>query len=643
MARSSWVEPDRAGPRPRPDRPATPHVTAAQPGPALVPAHLADLQRLAGNRAVARLQRQGGGTATAHRTVRAGSTGADVEELQTKLNAALPGAEPLVIDGIFGPRTRAAVVAFQGGHALAADGVAGPITWGALDSGGTTPPPPPPPPPPPGLATLRPGSTGADVAAAQQKLNAAGLGIAVLAIDGVYDRTTALVVLTFPLTHGITPTGILDPASRVALDAAVPGGGHDAAGIENAVANPRGAHPLGTQVPGTSLHPVVGPAPNVASGPAVREAQQKLNIWNLTQPTPATPLAEDSTWTAADTALLTTFQSTHGLTVGPLNAACWTALDAAAPEATSGFEQREWTEIVGGHQYQMTGTSASRYSWSLDPAGSTGNVMNVTARVNFTGQPPSGAWTGFVQAKWNRFAAQNAANEKVNIDFHLVSGSGPDAHDVLVKTGTGRANAGTWFLGDTHAADTVPHEFGHLIGLSDEYQLHSGDYRTVTGHEPTVGDAAGPAGVTAAQMAQHIQTQMITLSAANVAAVSTGVGLRSGAYAQQVLEAYAALPAVTLPAIAPVAPTGTSPGDPGRAAMQTTGRLVEDLDVGLRDDASGNRYEVIQALTYSSGSLMGDPGRVTDHDHGGAQARHVQEFCDHIARIRGGAWAVVNR
>jgi hypothetical protein len=34
---------------------------------------------------------------------------------------------------------------------------------------------------------------------------------------------------------------------------------------------------------------------------------------------------------------------------------------------------------------------------------------------------------------------------------------------------------------------------------------------------------------------------------------------------------------------------------------------------------------------------------VTDHDHGGAQARHVQEFCDHIARIRGGAWAVVNR
>jgi peptidoglycan hydrolase-like protein with peptidoglycan-binding domain len=408
MARSSWVEPDRAGPRPRPDRPATPHVTAAQPGPALVPAHLADLQRLAGNRAVARLQRQGGGTATAHRTVRAGSTGADVEELQTKLNAALPGAEPLVVDGIFGPRTRAAVVAFQGGHALAADGVAGPITWGALDSGGTTPPPPPPPPPPPGLATLRPGSTGADVAAAQQKLNAAGLGIAVLAIDGVYDRTTALVVLTFQLTHGITPTGILDPASRVALDAAVPGGGHDAAGIENAVANPRGAHPLGTQVPGTSLHPVVGPAPNVASGPAVREAQQKLNIWNLTRPTPATPLAEDSTWTAADTALLTTFQSTHGLTVGPLNAACWTALDAAAPEATSGFEQREWTEIVGGHQYQMTGTSASRYSWSLDPAGSTGNVMNVTARVNFTGQPPSGAWTGFVQAKWNRFAALTA-------------------------------------------------------------------------------------------------------------------------------------------------------------------------------------------------------------------------------------------
>ena len=588
----------------------------------------------AGNAAVSRLIAQRApGTATAHRMLSQGSDGADVSDLQTRLNAAMPTAVPLVIDGIFGPLTKAAVVAYQGQHALVTDGIVGPITWGVLDT--------PVPPPPPTLPTLAIGATGLDVAQAQQKLNVA-VG-PLLDIDGVYDGAMAASVFAFQLLHGITPTGTLDGATRVALNTAVPGGGTDAAGIENAVDANGGAHPLGTQVPGTTLHPVVGAPPLMFTGPAVKEAQQKLNIWNLTQPTPAPRLSESGTWDAATLALVTTFQSLHSLPNGPINDATWAALDLAAPEATSGFEQREWTEVVGGHTYSMTGTSASRYAWSLDSPG-VGNVMNVTATVNFTGNPPSPAWAGFVGTAWNLFAAQSGTTaEKINIDFNLAQGSGGDSHAVVVHTGTNRANAGNWYLGDTRAAQTIPHEYGHLIGLSDEYQLHPGDYRTVTGHEPVVGDAAGPTGVTAAQMAQNIQTQMMTLSPANVVAVSTALGLKMGAYAQQVLAAYAALPSVTLPALAPIAATATTPGDPGRGPMATTGQLVEDLDVGLRDDNVGSRYAVIQELTYSTGSLMGDPGRVTDHDHGEPQPRHVQEFCDHIARIRGGAWTVVKR
>jgi peptidoglycan hydrolase-like protein with peptidoglycan-binding domain len=588
----------------------------------------------AGNAAVSRLIAQRApATATAHRMLSQGSDDADVSDLQTRLNAAMPAAVPLIIDGIFGPLTKAAVVAYQGQHALVTDGIVGPITWGVLDT--------PVPPPPPTLPTLAIGATGLDVAQAQQKLNVA-VG-PLLDIDGVYDGAMAASVFAFQLLHGITATGTLDGATRVALNTAVPGGGTDAAGIENAVDANGGAHPLGTQVPGTTLHPVVGAPPLMFTGPAVKEAQQKLNIWNLTQPTPAPRLAESGTWDAATLALVNTFQSLHSLPNGPINDATWAALDLAAPEATSGFEQREWTEVVGGHTYSMTGTSASRYAWSLDSPG-VGNVMNVTATVNFTGNPPSPAWAGFVSTAWNLFAAQSATtSEKINIDFHLAQGSGGDSHAVVVHTGTNRANAGNWYLGDTRAAQTIPHEYGHLIGLSDEYQLHPGDYRTVTGHEPVVGDAAGPTGVTAAQMAQNIQTQMMTLSPANVAAVSTALGLKMGAYAQQVLAAYAALPSVTLPALAPIAATATTPGDPGRGPMATTGQLVEDLDVGLRDDNVGSRYAVIQELTYSTGSLMGDPGRVTDHDHGEPQPRHVQEFCDHIARIRGGAWTVVKR
>jgi hypothetical protein len=53
-------------------------------------------------------------------------------------------------------------------------------------------------------------------------------------------------------------------------------------------------------------------------------------------------------------------------------------------------------------------------------------------------------------------------------------------------------------------------------------------------------------------------------------------------------------------------------------------------------------YEMIQVLTYSSGSMMGDPSRVTDpHDHG-VQPRHVQEFAD-LAAARGGSWRIEPR
>ena len=52
---------------------------------------------------------------------------ADVKYLQKKLGVATGGA-----DGIFGPKTKAAVIAFQKKHGLTADGVVGPTTWAKL-------------------------------------------------------------------------------------------------------------------------------------------------------------------------------------------------------------------------------------------------------------------------------------------------------------------------------------------------------------------------------------------------------------------------------------------------------------------------------------------------------------------------------
>ncbi|WFA08341.1 LysM peptidoglycan-binding domain-containing protein [Tissierella sp. Yu-01] len=62
--------------------------------------------------------------------LRQGNTGADVRDLQTRLRNV--GFDPGPIDGIFGPTTHAAVIAFQRSRGLVPDGLVGVLTWTAL-------------------------------------------------------------------------------------------------------------------------------------------------------------------------------------------------------------------------------------------------------------------------------------------------------------------------------------------------------------------------------------------------------------------------------------------------------------------------------------------------------------------------------
>lgn len=61
--------------------------------------------------------------------VRYGARGAYVCTLQDALNT---GGQTLTVDGIFGPRTRAAVIAFQRANGLVQDGIVGCLTWTQL-------------------------------------------------------------------------------------------------------------------------------------------------------------------------------------------------------------------------------------------------------------------------------------------------------------------------------------------------------------------------------------------------------------------------------------------------------------------------------------------------------------------------------
>lgn len=107
-------------------------------------ARLRTLQATAGNAAVGRfLQREvagGAGTADApaapatHSKLTYDSRGDEVRELQKRLNQANAAEPALVVDGIYGRKTQAAVRVFQRANPpLEIDGDAGPETWAAID------------------------------------------------------------------------------------------------------------------------------------------------------------------------------------------------------------------------------------------------------------------------------------------------------------------------------------------------------------------------------------------------------------------------------------------------------------------------------------------------------------------------------
>lgn len=71
--------------------------------------------------------------------LRRGSDGEAVGRLQRRLRGC--GFSPGLTDQRFGPATEAALMAFQRARGLLADGVCGPVTWAALDTGSAAPPP----------------------------------------------------------------------------------------------------------------------------------------------------------------------------------------------------------------------------------------------------------------------------------------------------------------------------------------------------------------------------------------------------------------------------------------------------------------------------------------------------------------------
>jgi hypothetical protein len=353
-------------------------------------------------------------------------------------------------------------------------------------------------------------------------------------------------------------------------------------------------NPVAPPTPGTSLHPMIRSG---STGPAVEELQQKLNADGASP-----PLAVDGIFGPLTRGATVAFQQKYSLSpdgiVGPIT---WGKIDELGLASTVGRVEREWTEEVGGQTYGMT----SRYTWRILEG-----EIRITVRLKFTGVKNAALVASMfnaIRGIWNRFKAVNeATGESLNIVFDPESVADEADNIVRLRPGNKRSDAANWYIGDPDLNGTAVHEFGHMIGLEDEYQRTHRDYKRLVGEEP--GEGATENDAEAAIVAQELHDALRVdavddrVTAAND--VVTNHGLVQGDYAQEVAAAYQAAYGVN---------------------------IVDDIVVRIPDD---DEWDIVDPFTHSSDSVMGIGG---DHTHP-IEPRHVREFVGYVQAIKGGVW-----
>ena len=157
------------------------------------------------------------------RTLQNGSYGKDVANMQMRLKAA--GYLLGNADGIFGPKTKAAVIALQKDYGLKQDGKVGPQTWAivkTLNVSNAEPDVVDPEKPAVGanVSRIEMGDTGANVKKLQRQLIQLGF-LPSGGDDGKFGNQTKSAVMRFQSANGLTPDGIVGTKTFVKLNEAL--------------------------------------------------------------------------------------------------------------------------------------------------------------------------------------------------------------------------------------------------------------------------------------------------------------------------------------------------------------------------------------------------------------------------------------
>lgn len=491
------------------------------------------------------------------------------------------------------------------------------------------------------------------VGVAQQQLNAAGAKPR-LAITGRFDAATETAVKAFQKANKIGETGIIDDAAtKKKLDELKPS--ITAGGVKTVES--KDAEPTGRTSPGThSTLTVDERKAGVAEkdlklgskGMGVQELQQRINR-SPTMDKEARKkravaknlLVVDGRFGPMTETALKQFQTDQ--TIAPADGvatkATWDKLEKAG-SASAGRVEFEWREEVEG--VTNVGERA-RYEWKIEP-----KRLLITARIQFvpmkqkkdkkgnvTGVVPTSAgdvsgriqqWLTDIRQVWSTFKVVNMNNPKefLNVDFAAVQGAG-DFKINAIK-GNDRSNSANWYTGDARRG-LAPHEFGHLIGLADEYNREEGQYLTTTGQEPPVGDVAGDAAkvdtLVAAIKAQMPITDKAALDANGnkiggqklATAVFSNLGQKQGGYSRRVAQRYQELHKSSI--VADITAAFKTAGFPGFHNMKSF---------------------ALTPFLYSNQSIMGTMQtaekaavKAVGHEHA-VEARHIKPFAEIVVR-----------
>lgn len=520
------------------------------------------------------------------------------------------------------------------------------------------------------------GDVDQQVGVAQEKLDAVGAAPQ-LVVDAEFGGHTLNAVLAYQGRKGISRSGRLDDPTWAALDTDAPGGEVQADGTTTPVRGPNTPDPTGTRPAGNpATHPLLELTTPPMAGPAVAELHEKLNAaMSLTLPTAGGDLnaAAAIAFTDATERAVSAYQASKNGRLGidgRVGVNTWKALDHEpnVHGAHVGRVEEEAQEHVRGEHRPRQGTARFDYALGPDPNNPTALTVRVHYRYFQTPTPPPPRFSGMVpdpgiagtaagflsdiKSVWNQFKATEqpapgqAARPPIPIDFEPTSeiaaapGPGQDLpggrpsgadNEVMVGLGTGQPDASHYVLfpGLDRKA-MAAHEFGHHIGLADEYQQTAADHQRETGQEAPVGNLPGGGGAGTQQLADSVTAQLIAALARPAAergqaflGVLDANSIDQGAFAQMVARRFQVRS--------------------GQTILDACNTKIPESDT---ENSPTVRRRCTHPFLYNEDNLMGGAEETAANNAGapapqhahGVEPRHVRHLADLVGNVMGGQW-----